>query len=479
MLLLPLCLLCMVLPAQAANTYHVATSGDDLASGAPESPLKTIQKALDRVVAGDSLVVHGGVYPVTSAIVPKVSGAPGKWITVMAAPGAEVWIDGSDYFTNTAGKPLSGSREAVLQIQGVSHYRFQDIGVRKSHTVGIIVNGPGTSTIDLIRCKSMQSYGSGISVWYADQVRVLGCEIVGANDQNLRSPGVALKKEAPHEALSICGARHFEVAYNHVHHCQKEGIDVKEVSAHGTVHHNYVHDLPRQGLYVDCWFGLLEDVEFHHNVVHACAFGAALSGEGAKASMRNVRFHHNLLYQNRGSGLAFGIWGKDMLRTDIAIYNNTIVGNGSADHYHKPTGGIDVRSSNLERVAIYNNLCLNNFAYEIATFDPDCNRSGALDAKAILIEHNFIGRFKSLTGGSLRFKTVYGYSGRNFLEGDPGLVDPVNGDFRLKADSPCIGAGRPGPQGQRNDLGAIPYGETLLPHLQPPNDFPARTDTYP
>ena len=35
----------------------------------------------------------------------------------------------------------------------------------------------------------------------------------------------------------------------------KEGIDVKETSARGRVHHNLVHHLRRQGIYVDAWFG--------------------------------------------------------------------------------------------------------------------------------------------------------------------------------------------------------------------------------
>src|SRR5688572_28888713 len=108
--------------------------------------------------------------------------------------------------------------------------------------------------------------------------------------------------EHPHEAISVMGADHFEVAWNHVHHCGKEGIDVKEVARRGVVHHNWVHDVPRQALYCDAWFGLLEDVEWFSNVAHDAMWGLTFSVEGQGSEMRNVRAHHNVLYRTQGSG---------------------------------------------------------------------------------------------------------------------------------------------------------------------------------
>jgi hypothetical protein len=46
-------------PAVAA-TWHVATTGDDAAAGTSGAPWKTIQHAADRVVAGDTVVIHAG-----------------------------------------------------------------------------------------------------------------------------------------------------------------------------------------------------------------------------------------------------------------------------------------------------------------------------------------------------------------------------------------------------------------------------------
>jgi hypothetical protein len=47
------------------------------------------------------------------------------------------------------------------------------------------------------------------------------------------------------------------------------------------------------------------------------------------------------------------------------------------------------------------------------------------------------------------------------ISSDPLFIDPENGDFRLRPDSPCIDAGNPDPiyydpDGSKNDMGA--YG---------------------
>ena len=40
----------------------------------------------------------------------------------------------------------------------------------------------------------------------------------------------------PHEAISVAGGTYFEVVYNHVYDCCKEGIEGKEVSTTGGKH---------------------------------------------------------------------------------------------------------------------------------------------------------------------------------------------------------------------------------------------------
>jgi uncharacterized protein (TIGR03382 family) len=45
-----------------AETWHVATTGDDANAGTAESPWRTIQRASDAVAPGDQVIVHAGTY---------------------------------------------------------------------------------------------------------------------------------------------------------------------------------------------------------------------------------------------------------------------------------------------------------------------------------------------------------------------------------------------------------------------------------
>ena len=441
-----------------ARTYYVSPSGSDEASGSAGHPWRTLQRAASVAVAGDTVIIAGGVYPVSTPIRPAHSGRADAPIVFHADVDHPAIIDASD--DRGAGMTAGAFAEyGVFPIEGVSYLRIENLQLRDAHSVGFMIRGEQTQHIDLIGCKTSHSYGSGVGIWYARFVRVIGCEIVGANEQEMRRADQPLAREAPHEALSVAGAQHFEIAYNHVHHGAKEGIDVKEVSAHGIVHDNEVYDMPRQGLYTDAWFGRLEDVEFRDNFVHGCEWGMAISVEGERASMRDVRVHHNIFYGNRGSGILFGVWGSDGPRTDILVYNNTIYRNGSAGHWAGAVGGIDVRSKNLARVAIFNNIAFGNEAFDIATFDASPTGQ-QLARQAIQITTNLVGKAvgagsaTALRGGE--FPPLFATSGQNAVVGDPLFANPTADDFRLRSGSLAKGVGLKGRAADSSiDLGAI------------------------
>lgn len=77
----------------AARTRHVAVSGQDSAAGTAKAPLRTIEAAIKAARAGDTIIVHSGAYHEQL----KVENREG--LTIMAAPGAKVWLDGSTEVT--------------------------------------------------------------------------------------------------------------------------------------------------------------------------------------------------------------------------------------------------------------------------------------------------------------------------------------------------------------------------------------------
>ncbi len=337
---------------------------------------------------GDTVTILKGEYKLSRQFRPPRSGTPAKWILYRGAPGHTVIFDGSRIKKAVQGNDsvkFSRLTQGIFQIEQVNYLRFENIAVRNSNAAGFIIRGPECKKIELIGCKSDCTYNSGIGLWYCDSVQVSDCEITRANgDAPQHEAGQGEGSEAPHEALSICGARFFEICGNHIHHCYKEGIDCKEVSRHGLIHHNLVHDLPRQAYYADAWFGLLEDVEFHSNTAYNCMWGFAISVEGKDSELRNIRFHHNLIYQITASGILFGKWGHDLLRSDIHIYNNTFYRCGSPQVFSGGVGSIDILSQNFRDVYIYRNICDKGWDYEMGfTFAPG-------EVKEALTERNFV-----------------------------------------------------------------------------------------
>ena len=90
----------ITLVASAAE-FHVATTGNDAASGTAAAPLRTIQRAADLAHAGDVITVHEGVY--RQRINPPRGGeSDDKRIVYQAAPGERVEIHALGGFDSTA-----------------------------------------------------------------------------------------------------------------------------------------------------------------------------------------------------------------------------------------------------------------------------------------------------------------------------------------------------------------------------------------
>ncbi len=440
-----------------ATNYYVSPDGDNTFPGTKEQPWRTIKKASLLAEAGDTVIIREGVYRITEAIKPSSSGTEDQWITYKAIKGEKVAIDAMDFidvYKNAS--PPSYPASGAFHIQNVHHIRIQNLRVINARNVCFMIHGPKTHHIHLYNCVADRSFSSGIGVWYAKHIKIRHCEITRSNDRTLAVPGKKVGRETPHEALSIAGSEHFEAAYNHVHLCYKEGIDCKEYSKHGIIHHNHIHDLLRQGIYVDSWFGTLEDVEVTQNSVYNCEWGLVISAEGKDSKMKNIRVHHNLLYNNRGSGIFFGVWGHDEQRSHIYIYNNTIHNNGSPGHWAGPTGGIDIRSDNLRKVFIYNNICSYNYAFEIATFANPEEKNNPLKEKQIMIDHNLIAAYKNRYFEKGDYKPVYAYEGENCMLKKPRYINIHKKNFELTPSSPAIGTGMPdAPKGSYNYLGAF------------------------
>jgi hypothetical protein len=369
-----------------AETYYVSYSN----TSDTAKCFLTLEEGISALKAGDSLIIRGGAYYISSPVIIEKTGQDNKWITILAPSNEKVIINGEAYRKETV--PVNivpADKEGIITIQNSRYIRIENIGVKYSRSMGFCIQGAESHHIELLNCYSEGTYSCGIGVNHVEHIRILACEIVDANNLDYSPVWIKEKRrEAPHEAISLMGAKYFEVAYNHLHMCTKEGIDCKETSAYGTIHHNYVHDLYRQGIYIDSWFGRLHHVEVNENTVHDCEWGIVVSSEGKNSEMDSVSIHHNIIYDNRASGIQFGVFGYDEKRSYIQVYNNTIVNNGSPAHWAGLTGGIDLRSSNLYHIFVHNNVIAYNYGFPVGLSEEFDSLENSLEKQQVIITRN-------------------------------------------------------------------------------------------
>ena len=422
------------------DEIFVSPTGKDSNPGSRARPVKSIQKAVDKLAPGKTVTLLAGVYNLKGIVVISAKGTADAWVTVRGEKGAKVILDGLSF--DIPRPEVYPRNNGLLQIQNAAYVRIQNIHVRNSRRSGI--NIQDSRYIDVLNCTSENSLSPGIAAWQrCEYIRVLGNTVINANDMKM-SWTTYRGREAPHEAISMAGPHYFEVAWNHVYNCDKEGIDVKETASFGIVHHNYVHDLKRQGLYIDGWFGQLEDIEMYDNVVHGCESGIAISSEEGP-NTKNLRIHHNLVYNNRATGIFFSRWGADNPRENVRVYNNTFYRNGwgrdfSGDPQYWLSGGCYFYTTNVKDVEISNNIFARNFPFEIghtARFAPAWTVTNNIRIDNNLIQDVNTVDYPMYLHTWLK-DSVYSITGTHAITSDPLFVDAERGDFRLKPNSPAL-----------------------------------------
>ncbi|WP_416675722.1 right-handed parallel beta-helix repeat-containing protein [Egbenema bharatensis] len=407
-------------------------------------PWATVSHATQVLKAGDTLYIREGTYPLSEPVQAKYSGTARAWITYRAFPGERVILDAEAVpVAPPSGQPPYAHDQGAFQLENVGYIRVQNLEIINSHNSGITVRN--SHHIALYNNTIKNTFSPGIGLWNSQHQKVIGNTVINANDPEMAGFSNNFP-EPPHEAISLGSVENFEVAFNLLQDGKKEGIDIKEESKFGTVHHNHIHHMLRQGLYVDSWYGQLKDVELYNNVVHDCqSAGFALSVEGG-AIAKQIRFHHNLLYDNWGTGIFFSRWGNDGLRQNIEIENNTVYHNGygepsSGKDFYWLTGGLYLFSDHLQNVQIKHNIFSENTGFQIGYSDRYLDHNSTIEEslaqKNIAIETNLIFGANSSTqpiyaGWTDNYAHIYGTNGDFPLLKQPEFVDPEMGNFYLQ-----------------------------------------------
>jgi hypothetical protein len=404
-----------------AAVYYVSPSGSDENPGTASQPWRTIQKAADTLVAGDTVYIRAGTYQ--EQVRPLNSGAPGAIITYAAYPGDTVTID--------------GAHVSLADWHGLFHIAGKhDIRVNAGstmHNVGVLVDQ--ASNITITACYVYHTAAAGIRVEGSTDVVISGNEV-----EDTCYAGY-------NESIAVGSTVGFDIRDNHIHHSLKAGIDVKNGSASGRIYHNHVHDTADVGIYVDAYATHTYNIEVLANVVHDVANdGLGIASEQG-GLLENVVLYNNVAYNNESTGVYVSpccIASHPM--RDVRIVNNTLYNNGGSGW----GGGIMIDNPQAQGILIRNNIASQNLSFQIrldVTFPP----------QQATVDHNLINGFRGIVG-EIR--------GNDYVEGDPLFIDAPAGNLHLQPLSPAIdgaialGAppmdmdGQPRPQGPAYDIGA-------------------------
>jgi hypothetical protein len=391
-----------------AAEYHVATTGDDAASGAAAAPFRTIQHGIDTARAGDTLIVHAGQYPFANVI--KVRGKRGT----QAAP-IVIRAEGEVVLTDGAG--IASGWQGMIDVHDSSYMVFRGFTLKKPSFFGIYLQNVDNVTVEGF--STDESGASGLASWTSSNVTFRNNDVRACCNKGQLGSGNACQ-----ECISLDHVNGFLIEGNKVHDAQQsglaqwgggEGIDVKNGSSNGIVRYNEVYNIVQLGIYVDAWEADIHNVEIYGNHVHHNANGIVVTSEQT-GNVYNVRIHDNLVHDNGFDGISISHYDVAPVVIDqVDVFNNTVVRNGYTENkpYFLPDNqkgnwgtGITVGKPDVSRVRIVDNI-----VYQNAT------------------------RAISLTEG------LSGHTVANNLEADPLFVALASRDLRLTAASPAIDQG--------------------------------------
>ena len=160
-----------------SGTYYVSPSGNDGQAGTFDQPFASLQKAHDTVVAGDTVILRGGMYMPKQQTVFKKRGNASAWFILKSYEGEWPIIDGQDI------------PEGNIQHSSTPTWSFQDAAYWKIEGPITLINGRGAGLdisdshdIQFIRIRSSYngktaSRGAhGFFVWYSDNLLFENCD---------------------------------------------------------------------------------------------------------------------------------------------------------------------------------------------------------------------------------------------------------------------------------------------------------------
>ncbi|WP_294958831.1 right-handed parallel beta-helix repeat-containing protein [Sulfurovum sp.] len=403
-----LLIICFFTVTVAAEEYYVSASGG--------ADFTTIQEAVDRVQADDTVYIKAGTYHERVYI--EKTATKSNPIVIQNYQHDSVIVDGTDI-------DWEGTWGGLFELSQSSYILISGLQIEHSTHAGIFLDNAHYITVQ--NTKTNDTFSSGIGVWESDHV------LVNQNEVKLAC------NDGGEECISIVTSHHVDVTENEVHHNGPgtnggEGIDVKQGSHDVTVKYNHVHHIhgtTRPALYADASDLHTHHIMFEANCVHNIAGNGASVASELGGLLEYVTFVNNIIYNNQDGGMIVGGWTADDNVSSNPVEHINIINN---TFYDVGSDGIYIDHVDAKDIKIYNNIIQSKNQKE----SPISLRDG-VDSAEVDIRNNMVD------------SEPYNYEQSSDIVADPLFVDAVHGDFHLQFNSPAIDAGI------QNDFSLLDY----------------------
>ena len=431
--------------ALSGSVYYVAPHGNDANPGTESQPWRTIQKAANALVAGDTVYIRGGAY--NESVRFFKSGTQGNPITLTNYGNEIVTING-------------GGGSAIVDTTGTEYWVIE----------GIRLDSNAKHTILFDNWDCPDGTCGGTNHWVIRNNYIIGAVQIRGN-YNL------------FEGNEVDGSQHKGA---------EDGVWELYAAHHNVYRDNHIHDFNSRGIWS---MHRTHDSLFENNHIHHTG-GQCLDTDG----FGNVEWRHVI----RGNHIHdCGTDGIEMENTfDSLVENNIIHDTGTVNpgwpgivvinygNYFFPGECICERGGENNQYGnecdcegdITNNIIRQNIIYNAGEWGGiEGHNAGGVKVWGNTIyggKGPGIALYFDCPGWEVRSNIIVENSGEAIL-GEPAVsdhnlfsdarfVNSSQNDFRLRADSPAIDAGvdiglsmdidgNPRPQGAGYDIGAYEY----------------------
>jgi len=405
----------------AGTTYYVDVNGNDANDGSQAAPWETIGHAVDTVVAGDTVLINPGTYPVSQQISITTSG--------------------------TASSPITFKGNGTGAVVDLRAYDGRN-GLEIFFSDYIVID-------NLTVYASSVSGSRGIRLTHAEGCTISNNTVSGANHANL-----------------FCSLSDHVTFINNEAFNGAIGIYVADSSDYPTIKGNRLHHNTAIGLHMNGDINSGGDGTISYAMVDG---NWVYNNDATGINLDGVTwstFQNNLVYGNKYRGIAFFQGDGAVPSNDNEAYQNTIITPAGAYY------GIGLNYG-ANRNSFWNNIILTEGSV------PSFSSTSSTSELAITSNYNLLpdqgqvaetsnGQFLLSEWQSLGYDTqsVSGTISQTFQ-------NPSSDDYQLKAGSPAIDAGTPDhsctpdilgntrPAGTAPDMGAYESESETVIYISP------------